>query len=558
MLTRRCPRWRRQRAEQPKPKQVGTTFELPQGVPRDHRRARTRCTAPACSPSSGATTSTRARRSTSCSSRTRSSRRRRTRGSSSALAALELKSYRDAYQTLLLARSTGCPGRASEAQLEDALRRAAEGAAAYGEALKMALKGRQASTPDERTAALAHVGELVDASVGSQERGAGAGGPVADPPGVAAADLQARARLLAHCATARGSTRPSSAAAERRSQPLRRRGAGDARPRADRRRRRPNGRTVGVVLPMTGKYKAFGEAVMRGIQLALKGSDVELVVKDTQGDVDAERGGGRGAGLRRRRGRRRSARCSSRTAPRGAGRAGAQAAAPHPHPERGRRPTSARTSSGNMLTYSAQAQALAGLRRRRSGLQELRGPLPEHALRRGADQRLLGPGDRPARRQCAAPRATPRTRRPSPRRPRSWWAGHYLEDRRDYFENVQEATKDVKDSYRRRKAVEKAKSKLDPIVDFEALLHSRRVAARGTCGTGARGRGHHHQHLRPAGIENLKKTTGKKDIRTVTLLGGNGWSTHRRTPTVSRSWWSAAEVRPLQRLRGWLLRGQQP
>jgi ABC-type branched-subunit amino acid transport system substrate-binding protein len=39
-----------------------------------------------------------------------------------------------------------------------------------------------------------------------------------------------------------------------------------------------------VLLPLTGKYKAFGEAVMRGISLGLKGSDVELVVKDTQGD----------------------------------------------------------------------------------------------------------------------------------------------------------------------------------------------------------------------------------------------------------------------------------
>jgi ABC-type branched-subunit amino acid transport system substrate-binding protein len=28
----------------------------------------------------------------------------------------------------------------------------------------------------------------------------------------------------------------------------------------------------------------------------------------------------------------------------------------------------------------------------------------------------------------------------------------------------------------------------------------------------------------PREIENLKKTTGKKDIRTVTLLGGNGWN----------------------------------
>ena len=44
------------------------------------------------------------------------------------------------------------------------------------------------------------------------------------------------------------------------------------------------GRSIGVLLPLTGKYKAFGEAVMRGIRLGLKGSDIEVVVKDTQGD----------------------------------------------------------------------------------------------------------------------------------------------------------------------------------------------------------------------------------------------------------------------------------
>ena len=51
---------------------------------------------------------------------------------------------------------------------------------------------------------------------------------------------------------------------------------------------------------MTGKYKAFGEAVMRGIQLALKGSDIELVVKDTPGRREPRRQGGGGARLRRR------------------------------------------------------------------------------------------------------------------------------------------------------------------------------------------------------------------------------------------------------------------
>ncbi len=43
-------------------------------------------------------------------------------------------------------------------------------------------------------------------------------------------------------------------------------------------------RVVGAVLPMSGKFKALGEAVQRGLALAMKGSDLELVVKDNQGD----------------------------------------------------------------------------------------------------------------------------------------------------------------------------------------------------------------------------------------------------------------------------------
>jgi branched-chain amino acid transport system substrate-binding protein len=101
---------------------------------------------------------------------------------------------------------------------------------------------------------------------------------------------------------------------------------------------------------------------------------------------------------------------------------------------------------------------------------------------------------------------------------------YYLEDRRDYFEDVQEATKDVKDSYRRRKAVEKAKSKLDPIVDFEALFIPDEWQRVGLVAPALAVEDIITNTCDPREIENLKKTTGKKDIRTVTLLGGNGWN----------------------------------
>ena len=43
-------------------------------------------------------------------------------------------------------------------------------------------------------------------------------------------------------------------------------------------------RKLGVVLPLSGKYKAFGEQLLQGMRLALAGSSLELVVKDDAGD----------------------------------------------------------------------------------------------------------------------------------------------------------------------------------------------------------------------------------------------------------------------------------
>ncbi|MBS2027815.1 MAG: penicillin-binding protein activator [Deltaproteobacteria bacterium] len=47
---------------------------------------------------------------------------------------------------------------------------------------------------------------------------------------------------------------------------------------------KPN--AVGVLLPLSGRYQRFGESALAGIKLALEGSGVELVVKDTKGEPD--------------------------------------------------------------------------------------------------------------------------------------------------------------------------------------------------------------------------------------------------------------------------------
>src|SRR5690606_15431732 len=48
-------------------------------------------------------------------------------------------------------------------------------------------------------------------------------------------------------------------------------------------------RAVGVVLPLSGPYEAYGQQLLRGLEYALKGSELRLVVRDDKGDpLEAE------------------------------------------------------------------------------------------------------------------------------------------------------------------------------------------------------------------------------------------------------------------------------
>src|SRR6516162_2907760 len=415
------------------------------------------------------------------------------------LSALELKSYRDAYQTLLPLRDRVPPEQ--KAQLEDALRRAAEGARLYDQAMRMALqKVEQASTPEERTAALAHVGDLVDAQVASEEVARVQADLSPTHPAWPLLTFKL-ARVYQHTrdipklkSTLQSllSNAPSSPYTAEAQEML---------ARADR-VGQVRGRTVGVLLPLTGKYKAFGEAVMRGIRLALKGSDVELVVKDTQGDGTRAATAVQDLGL----------------------------------------PLLTLTRSEdvtdigpfvfrNMLTYSAQTQALVEWATKVMGYKSFAVLYPNtpYGVEMTNDfwDDVVGRG---AAVHGAESYTSDQTTFTS--QAKKLVGRYYLEDRRDYFEEVQEATKDVKDSYRRRKAVEKAKSKLDPIVDFEALFIPDEWQRVGLVAPALAVEDIITNTCDPKEIENLKKTTGKKDIRTVTLLGGNGWNSPKNADGI--------------------------
>jgi branched-chain amino acid transport system substrate-binding protein len=103
---------------------------------------------------------------------------------------------------------------------------------------------------------------------------------------------------------------------------------------------------------------------------------------------------------------------------------------------------------------------------------------------------------------------------------------YYLEDRLDYIESVREAQQQTSgmDAFRKRKAMEKVRGNVEPIIDFEAIfipdewkrvsLVAPALAVEDIVTNACDARD----------VERIRKTTGKKDLKTVMLLGTNAWS----------------------------------
>ncbi|HXY41013.1 MAG TPA: penicillin-binding protein activator, partial [Vicinamibacteria bacterium] len=442
------------------------------------------------------------------------------------LSALELKNYRDAYQTLLPLRDR-LPSE-QRAQLEDALKRAAEGARLYDQAMKIALqKAESAKTPEERAAALESVADLADARVAVDEVARIQADLSPSHPAWPLLTFKL-ARVYQHTRDPRLKPTLQSLLSNAPGSPYTAE-AQEMLARADR-VGTVRGRSIGVLLPLTGKYKAFGEAVMRGIRLGLKGSDIEIVVKDTQGD-----------GTR-----------AARAVEELVFDDGVVAAIGPLFSEDSKRAALVAQDLGlplltltrsedvtdigsyvfrNMLTYSAQAKALVDWAMGTMGYKTFAVLYPNtpYGVEMSNDF-WDGVTDHGGSMRGAESYTSDQTTFTT--QAKKLVGRYYLEDRRDYFEEVQEATKDVKDSYRRRKAVEKARSKLDPIVDFEALFIPDEWQRVGLVAPALAVEDIITNTCDPKEIEKLKKTTGKKEIRTVTLLGGNGWNSPKNADGV--------------------------
>ncbi|PTL80056.1 penicillin-binding protein activator [Vitiosangium sp. GDMCC 1.1324] len=436
-------------------------------------------------------------------------------------AALEVGAYRDAYQ-MLSSLAENAEG-AERTQLLEQAAQAGEKAGLFGPSLQIAVDlAGNAQTPEAQQAAVARVQQLVEGRVGFVDVARVADGLSPSNPAWPVLTFKL-ARIYYHL---RDWTRLEETLnrflAEAPNHPF----AGQARELLARATRRVEVRpkTVGVLLPMTGKYKAVGEAVLRGVKLALAGSDVELVVKDTQGDVNV----------------------TSQAMEQLAFEEGAIAVLGPITSDESRRAalvaeelqmpllTLTRqediTTIGsyvfrNMLTNSAQARAIADFAMKQKGFKsfamlypnlpygvELANDFWDHVVQNGGQVR------------GAETYAHDQTTFTS--EAKKLVGRYYLEDRGDYLEGVREVQQQTngQDAFRKRKAFEKMKGNVEPIIDFEAIfipdewkrvsLVAPALAVEDIVTNACDARD----------VERIRKTTGKKDLKTVMLLGTNAWS----------------------------------
>jgi ABC-type branched-subunit amino acid transport system substrate-binding protein len=279
---------------------------------------------------------------------------------------------------------------------------------------------------------------------------------------------------------------------------------------------------IGVAVPLSGQYKRWGEVILQGVGLALgESSGLKLAIRDTRGEPDGA-----------------SAAIEQLTLDEGAiavvgGVTNAEAERAAATAEELGVPLlslskqSEVTAAGpyvfqHMLTSEAQAKALADVFMGRRGLRrfailypsvaygvELANAFWDEVEARGGEVR--------AAETYAIDRTTftPLVKDMVGRR--------FLDERTEYLEAQKEIGRRETDPFRRRKALEKLRDGVEPVVDFEAVLiadFARNVkliapalavedVVTATC--------------QPDELRKIEKATGRRDLKAVQLLGGNGW-----------------------------------
>ncbi len=437
------------------------------------------------------------------------------------LAQLELKEYRDALQTL--APLYGKVPEADRVEAAGQLARAAEGARQWAEALRWhGEAAAQARDEASQKASNARVFELVETRVPflevarlSQELSPES--PLWPLVQFKLAKIHAhlrdrtRAREALQLFLQKAPTSPWAPEARRMLERAERHAAA-----------RPN--TLGVVLPLSGKYKSFGESVMAGLQLALADSAIKLVVKDTAGDGSQARAAV--ASLVQ------DDQVMAIVGPVLSNEAidAAAEADLQETPIVTLTRAEGITEAGayvfrNMLTNSAQARALADWATRVKGFKKFAVLFPN--IPYGNDLVRYFWDELDARdaevRGAEAYDGDTTTFGP----PVKKLVGRYYLDQRDEFNARRREIMDtVTDPYRQRKLLEDLKKKLEPIIDFEVLFIPDYYRNIGLVAPALAVEDVITNACDKRDLERIAKTQGKepREIKTVQLLGGNGWN----------------------------------
>jgi ABC-type branched-subunit amino acid transport system substrate-binding protein len=277
---------------------------------------------------------------------------------------------------------------------------------------------------------------------------------------------------------------------------------------------------VGVAVPLSGRYKAWGEAILDGVEVALAGSGQRVLARDTRGEPEG------------------AAEALAELAAQGAIAAiggvtnaeaarAAQAAQELGLPLVALSKVERVTEAGpfvfrNMLTAEAQARALVDLAMRRRGMKRFALMWPANAYGQELAAEFWGAAEALGGEIRGAEPYEPDRTTFSPL-VRSLVGKAHLDERPDYQQQAKEIADAQQDPFRRNKALQKLRDALPPIVDFDAIFipdFTRNLAlvapalavedvATATCDRRE--------------LERVRRAAGREDVRPVQLLGANGW-----------------------------------
>jgi ABC-type branched-subunit amino acid transport system substrate-binding protein len=285
---------------------------------------------------------------------------------------------------------------------------------------------------------------------------------------------------------------------------------------------KPN--VLGVAVPLSGNYKRWGEAILQGVGLALaEAPGVKLAVRDTRGEPDGAAQAmealvlDEGAiavigGVTNAEAERAAASAEDLAVPfvSLSKEEGLTEAGPHVFQ--------------NMLTATAQAKALVDLAMGRRGMKRFAVMYPNISY--GTELANAFWDDVEARGgeiRGAETYATDRTTFTP--LVKDMVGKLYLDERTDYLEAVRDIAQKEKDPFRRRKLTEKARDKLDPVTDFDALFIPDFAKNVKLIAPALAVEDIVTQTCLPDEVKRIAKSTGRTDLRPVQLLGANGWGT---------------------------------